>query len=536
MDYSRHLNPSSIPPTQPLNNRQVANDGGGYSFAVDTWTQVRRFLILGAEGGTYYVGERKLVMRNIKSIEEAIKEDPKRLVEMIVEVSDKGLAPKNDAALFTLALVAGSKDPKTRKLAYDNLYKVARTSTHLFDFMQAVKTTRGSSMGLRKALANWYMRLKPENLELQVIKYRQRNGWTHRDVLRQAHVKPWSKHAGDVFNYVVNRDAGKEYYIPEEGLPVIQAFEQVSKLKDPKEVARFLKKDTNRLPWEALDTGVLKSADVWKALLPSMGYTALLRNLGRMSALGIGAVGGALNEDLQYICTRLTDPVFVSKSRVHPFAILLALKVYGQGRGDKGSLTWTPATAIVDALEKAFYLASKNVEPTGQRYLIGLDISGSMGYTMAAGSPITCREAGAALATIIKRTEPWCETLGFSHTLVNLGLGTTETVRDFVQRTSNLPFGATDASLTIEYALTHKIKVDVFVLITDNDVNTGRRHPAAALQEYRRRVNPNAKIAILGMASNSFTVADPQDAGMIDIAGLDASMPQILATFARGYK
>ncbi len=535
MNYSRIVSPDAIPQTEPLNDRQVPNSGGGYSFAVDVWTRARRFLILGAEGGTYGIGERKLVLENAKAIQEAIKADPKRLIDMIVEISDKGLAAKNDAALFALALVAGASDVEARRAAYAAVYKVARTSTHLFDFMQAIKATRGSSAGLRKAIATWYMRLKPEQLEIQVIKYRQRNGWTHRDVLRQAHVKPWSKHASELFNYVVNRDAGKAYEVGPT-LSVVQAFEAVQKITAPATVARFLTRDTNRLPWEALPTTALKSAEVWKALMPNMGLTALIRNLGRFAALGIGSPGGALDEDTQFIVNRLTDPEFVAKSRVHPFTILLALKVYEQGRGEKGSMTWRPSVDIATALGKAFYLAFKNVEPTGQRYLVGLDISGSMGYTQAIGSPISCREAAAALATVIKRTEPWCEVLGFSNTLINMGLSDTETVSAFVKRTSNLPFGGTDASLPIEYALKNKVMVDVFVIITDNDTNSSRRHPAAALQEYRKKVNPEAKIAIMAMAANGFTIADPLDSGMIDMAGLDASVPSLLSTFARGYK
>jgi len=153
MDYSKHLNTVNTPVTEALNDRQAANNGGGYSFVIDTFSQVRRFLILGAEGGTYYVGERKLTKDNALCIQRAIKEDAQRLINMIVEVSDNGLAPKNDPAIFALALVASSADVKARKMAYEALNSVVRTSTHLFTFMQAVKNLRGSSKGLRKAVA-----------------------------------------------------------------------------------------------------------------------------------------------------------------------------------------------------------------------------------------------------------------------------------------------------------------------------------------------------------------------------------------------
>ena len=40
---------------------QIANSAGGYAWAVDDWVRLDRFLVLGSEGGTYYIGERDLV-------------------------------------------------------------------------------------------------------------------------------------------------------------------------------------------------------------------------------------------------------------------------------------------------------------------------------------------------------------------------------------------------------------------------------------------------------------------------------------------
>ena len=66
------------------------------------------------------------------------------------------------------------------------------------------------------------------------------------------------------------------------------------------------------------------------------------------------------------------------KARVHPIALLSALRTYAAGRGVRGKHTWTPVGQIVDALDAAFYTAFENVEPTGKRLLLALDVSGSM--------------------------------------------------------------------------------------------------------------------------------------------------------------
>jgi len=36
------------------------------------------------------------------------------------------------------------------------------------------------------------------------------------------------------------------------------------------------------------------------------------------------------------------------------------------------------------------------------------------------------------------------------------------------------------------------------------------------------------------MTSNGFTIADPSDAGMLDVVGFDAAAPALIADFARG--
>jgi 60 kDa SS-A/Ro ribonucleoprotein len=36
------------------------------------------------------------------------------------------------------------------------------------------------------------------------------------------------------------------------------------------------------------------------------------------------------------------------------------------------------------------------------------------------------------------------------------------------------------------------------------------------------------------MASNGFSIADPDDAGMLDVVGFDSAVPQVIADFGAG--
>ena len=65
------------------------------------------------------------------------------------------------------------------------------------------------------------------------------------------------------------------------------------------------------------------------------------------------------NDQVRSVCEKLRDEDLLGKARIHPFNMLVAWKLYGSGRGDKGSLTWTPNPNIIEALESAYYLSFK---------------------------------------------------------------------------------------------------------------------------------------------------------------------------------
>ncbi|MDQ7037530.1 MAG: TROVE domain-containing protein [Anaerolineae bacterium] len=184
----------------------VANSAGGYSFPVDQWERLKRFLVLGSEGGSYYASQQTLTVENAKNVLDCVQADGKQTVAIIVEISDSGRAPKNDPAIFALALAASLGDDATRKYALDSLPKVCRIGTHLFTFVEYIKGMRGWGRGLRRAVGAWYANMDNRRIAYQLVKYRQRNGWTHTDTLRKAHPTPLNETQGAIFKWVTKRD------------------------------------------------------------------------------------------------------------------------------------------------------------------------------------------------------------------------------------------------------------------------------------------------------------------------------------------
>ena len=151
MSYLKRFRKNRVPQWEPLPG-QVADSAGGHAWPVDEWTRLRRFLILGSEGGSYYASERKLTRENAEAVEQAVRADGKRAVAEIVRVSEAGRAPKNDPALLALAIAAGLGEVDTRRAALDALPRVARTGTHLFQFAKFVEQFRGWGCSLRRAV------------------------------------------------------------------------------------------------------------------------------------------------------------------------------------------------------------------------------------------------------------------------------------------------------------------------------------------------------------------------------------------------
>lgn len=307
----------------------------------------------------------------------------------------------------------------------------------------------------------------------------------------------------------------------------------------------------SRLPWEALKSEHLRAPEVWSALIPTMGVGALVRNLGRMTANGTIVAG---NEAIDALLARLSDGAAIRAARLHPISVLSALITYRNGRGARGNTTWDPITAVVDALDAAFYAAFANVDPAGKRTLIALDVSGSMtGGTVAGVVGLTPRVASAAMAAVTLGTEPSVDSIAFTsrgrnfwaspsktgqhnwpYGISTLNLSKRQRLDDILATVNNLPFGGTDCALPMLYALDKGKKVDHFVVYTDSETWAGDTHPAQALRRYRERTGIDAKLTVVGMVSNGFTIADPNDAGMLDVVGFDTAAPQLMADFASG--
>uniref|UniRef100_A0A2K5DDI3 RNA-binding protein RO60 n=1 Tax=Aotus nancymaae TaxID=37293 RepID=A0A2K5DDI3_AOTNA len=520
----------SVNQMQPLNEKQIANSQDGYVWQVTDMNRLHRFLCFGSEGGTYYIKEQKLGLENAEALIRLIEDG--RGCEVIQEIksfSQEGRTTKQEPMLFALAICSQCSDISTKQAAFKAVSEVCRIPTHLFTFIQFKKDLKESmkcgmwGRALRKAIADWYNEKGGMALALAVTKYKQRNGWSHKDLLRLSHLKPSSEGLAIVTKYITKgwkevHELYKEKALSvetEKLLKYLEAVEKVKRTRDELEVIHLI--EEHRLVREHLLTNHLKSKEVWKALLQEMPLTALLRNLGKMTANSVLEPG---NSEVSLVCEKLCNEKLLKKACIHPFHILIALETYKTGHGLRGKLKWRPDEEILKALDTAFYKTFKTVEPTGKRFLLAVDVSASMNQRVL-GSILNASTVAAAMCMVVTRTEKDSYVVAFSDEMVPCPVTTDMTLQQVLMAMSQIPAGGTDCSLPMIWAQKTNTPADVFIVFTDNETFAGGVHPAIALRDYRKKMDIPAKLIVCGMTSNGFTIADPDDRGMLDMCGFD---------------
>lgn len=515
--YLRKNTVRPVPQTERENSRQVKNNAGGFVYETSEEDAVRRFIVLGSEGGTYYAGEGELTKENTLLLQNFARKNAKRLVDIIVEISTEGRAPKQSPGLFALAIAASvPEDAKDRQYALGVLQSVARTASTLFEFVSYVTLFRGWGNALRRAVADWYLDKDYEELGNQVAKYRSRHGFTHRDLLRLAHPKAGITAKSDLFKALVSGNTDGN--LPDSYKDYLRA--SVATVSDFKDAVK------RGVSWEYFPTELHKLPEFWEALMDAeaIPFQALVRNLPRLTALDV--------DDHPYILETLNK----GNKFAHPINLAIAGKAYGLGRNR--NLEWSPNHHISYALSNALENSFKNAEPTGKRIMLAVDVSGSMGWSgYDANSSLTPREMAAIMALGFLKTEKNAVVTAFSHGLTKLDITSRSGFQNALSKMNELSymFSRTDCSLPMERSADFGDNFDAFVVLTDNETWSGSVHPMTALKKYRKRSGiADAKLVVAGFTATNFTIADPKDKFTMDVVGTDSAIPKLVSDFIAG--
>ncbi|EFO24686.1 hypothetical protein LOAG_03800 [Loa loa] len=267
-----------------------------------------------------------------------------------------------------------------------------------------------------------------------------------------------------------------------------------------------------------------------------MSLRTMLKNMDKMSGIDLfDEDATSVDDPICLIVRRLANIEKLRQERFHPLAILLAKTSYEHGHEMKGNRIWKPVKLIQRAFDNAFYNCMNVIEATGRRYLIAVDISDSMD-SFVQGTTLACSQAAATLSMALIQNEVNVITLAFSDFLMPLEWNRFMSLGEYLTAAKKLRYGKTDCAQPMCWAIEHAVCVDVFIVLTDNDVSVKSMKPTDAIQWYRRQMGiSNAKLIVVGMTDKSGALANPNDPNMLVICGMNPSVPQIIHDFVLNF-
>lgn len=523
-------NKTTTPQNQPIPGQEaemIKGRSGGWMFNAGIWQMLRRCLLVGTAQSTYYAGKQELTEDFVAVVKQAIAENPSRVAQEILYASD-GHAINNSAPIFALVLLSMDETPEAKQAFGEIFPQVVRTGSHFYEWLNYTKSLRGFGKIVREAGKSWLSCEDVKALAYQLLKYQQRQGFTHRDALRLFHVKPPTENHRQLYEWVVKGWAELPTEIPSEALAQIWWYEWLK--RNPNETHQAILQ--GRLTHEMAAPVGKMDKQAWQLLFQEMPIGAMLRNLGSLTELGV--LRADENENLTRLEAVLNNKEHLRKGRIHPIDVLKALKTYESGgRLGRSKKTWTPVPRIVDILETAVELSFDAIEPTGKVFMHAVDVSASMG-SLVADMGLSCCEIATTMALVTAKAEKNYMIRGFATEFRELDITAKDSFSSAVRKASNQNFGGTDASVAYEWMIQHKFKADVVCFWTDSESWAGYQHPSQALAEYRKKVNPDVKAVYVTLTPYQITLVDPQDPLSWDLAGFDPGTPRIIQMLAQG--
>lgn len=450
-------------------------------------------------GNTFYASKKELAQELVDVLRKVSDKDPLFLAQALVYARQNGLMKL--APTIGLAVLSENKTSAGREAFRKAFRQVIRIPDDLREFVTLIRTGAfgpKAMTGLRKTMIqNWLRHMS----EYHGVKYGSTasEGMTLRDILRLTHPRPKdgkgtagkdydrlrSGAQAELFGWLV-KGWEKVGLDPSPSNPMVWALERVKRWEGESAEAEIIKLVREyKLPWEVVVPSVKKmTTQIWKALMGTMPYMALLRNLNTFDRHGVLADKAAVQE----IARRLSDRENVKKSKQLPFRFWNAFKVY------------TGPQEIRDALSDALEASFENMPELSGRICISNDTSGSMGSPASEKGTTTYAEIAGIFAAALFKKAPDVMLLPFD-TEVHAEKGRVsrrDTILSIVQAISGHG-GGTDIGAPIRHLLREKKQVDVFIGITDQEDWAGRGF-LTEWEEYKRKLSPNAKAFLVTIA------------------------------------
>ncbi|MGC1548418.1 MAG: RNA-binding protein [Rhodanobacter sp.] len=264
------------------------------------------------------------------------------------------------------------------------------------------------------------------------------------DVIRMVHPKPKDAEREALYAWLI----GKPY--KSEALP-----EKVRELEAFKKEQGTVVPD---LPFQYLTALPLK-AQHWKDIARRASWQVTRMNLNAFARHDVFEDGALTSR----MAARLRSAEAIQRARVFPYQLMTAFRVSSAG---------IPAS-ILEALQDAMEVATRNVPKVAGKVVVAVDVSGSMqspvtGFRRGATSAVRCIEVAALIAACLKRVNADARVVPFAEAVRECRLNPRDSVMTQAQQLVAMLGGGTKVSAPLEMLNKERSKVDLLVLVSDN--------------------------------------------------------------------
>jgi len=379
---------------------------GGPGYARDARSELFLLAVTNMVGEhTFYESASKRDTRYAELVHETTRQDPEwtaRFLHWLREEANMRTASLVGAAEFVKARRDAGLDGMGRQVV-DSVLQRADEPGELLAYWTSVHG-RAVPKPVKRGIADAVTRLYDERAQAKWDSAAR--AFRFADVVELTHPVKKDERQGELFRHVLDlrHDRGED--VPA-SLTTLRARAELLAWDVPKRRALFSRPDAADvlraagMTWESV-AGWLQGpldARVWEALIPGMGYMALLRNLRNFDGAGVSDTAA------RRVADRLADPAQVAKSRQLPMRFLSAHRT-------APSLRWAWA------LEQAITHSLANVPALAGRTLILVDTSTSMQWAFSQDGGLKRWDAAAMFGIALGLRCANADVVSFSDTWV----------------------------------------------------------------------------------------------------------------------
>uniref|UniRef100_A0A182KCA2 TROVE domain-containing protein n=1 Tax=Anopheles christyi TaxID=43041 RepID=A0A182KCA2_9DIPT len=526
-------------------------------------------------------------------VEDPVAPKPLHPVLTLIKTTYKNkLLRRTDECLFALAYCARNlPTPEERHAVYDLLVEMIRISDDLLQFVSyyiQLATQSGHAgfgHGLRSSITRWYDRFTPIELAEMFARSTAYAGWTHKDLIAKVHPKvkcvdkqalidaatkrtsqlqqkkapekkgKKKKQKGNVTSQ--QPPAASKDTVPISSSKAFKRYQALLQFKSASTVAKALeliKQHGGKGRLELLPRHLQRSVKVWEALYAQLSYRELLHAALPLQDFRLLKEGETHAKRYAESLTTRFDAL--EAENIHPIELQTVAKLYQLGKRYTADVKETfhamfqtamipPVKAVLEGLNSAFEHSFDHQQKTGVRYYIALDLRCVYDKKhVFRNKVVTCFQASVLLAFSIFKREKAVTVVAFTdeeQTLAPVAFESTMTWEQALKLCVGLMLPKTKVSLAapIKQAEAQKIKVDVFITMTDSliRVNPNRCPPVAEMAEYRKKTKLSLSrylaISLSRHEPSLEFIPEKDTGGILEIVGHSANNAKIIDAFAK---